>query len=86
MKEKVLDLLEEVCDDDVVREDLDMDLFEEELMDSLAFAELLAMIEDELGVVISPSEVVRSQVNTANKNYCFSRRKEITEVDYNEKH
>ena len=67
MKEKVLDLLEEVCDDDVVREDLDMDLFEEELMDSLAFAELLAMIEDELGVVISPSEVVRSQVNTANK-------------------
>ena len=49
MKEKVLDLLEEVCDDDVVREDLDMDLFEEELMDSLAFAELLAMIEDELG-------------------------------------
>ena len=67
MKEKVLDLLEEVCDDDVVREDLDMDLFEEELMDSLAFAELVAMIEDELGVVISPSEVVRSQVNTANK-------------------
>ena len=67
MKEKVLDLLEEVCDDDVVREDLDMDLFEEELMDSLAFAELLAMIEDELGVVISPSEVVRSQVNTANE-------------------
>ena len=67
MKEKVLDLLEEVCDDDVVREDLDMDLFEEELMDSLAFAELLAMIEDELGVVLSPSEVVRSQVNTANK-------------------
>lgn len=67
MKEKVLDLLEEVCDDDVVREDLDMDLFEEELMDSLAFAELLAMIEDELGVVISPSEVVRSQVNIANK-------------------
>ena len=67
MKEKVLDLLEEVCDDDVVREDLDMDLFEEELMDSLAFAELLAMIEDERGVVISPSEVVRSQVNTANK-------------------
>lgn len=67
MKEKILNLLEEVCEDDVVREDLDMDLFEEELMDSLAFAELLAMIEEELGVVISPSEVVRSQVNTANK-------------------
>lgn len=67
MKEKILNLLEEVCEDDVVREDLDMDLFEEELMDSLAFAELLAMIEEELGIVISPSEVVRNQVNTANK-------------------
>ena len=65
MKEKILNLLEEVCEDDVVREDLDMDLFEEELMDSLAFAELLAMIEEELGVVISPSEVVRSQLGTA---------------------
>ncbi|WP_302626723.1 D-alanine--poly(phosphoribitol) ligase subunit DltC [uncultured Eubacterium sp.] len=67
MEEKVLDLLEEVCEDDVVREDLDMDLFEEDILDSLGFAELLTMIEDELGVIIAPSEVVREQVNTANK-------------------
>ena len=67
MKEKVLDLLEEVCEDDIVREELDLDLFEEDILDSLGFAELLAMIEDELGVVIAPSEVVRDQVNTANK-------------------
>lgn len=67
MKEKVLDLLEEVCEDDIVREELDFDLFEEDILDSLGFAELLAMIEDELGIVIAPSEVVRNQVNTANK-------------------
>lgn len=67
MEEKVLDLLEEVCEDDVVREDLDMDLFEEDILDSLGFAELLTMIEDELAVIIAPSEVVREQVNTANK-------------------
>ena len=67
MKEKVLDLLEEVCEDDIVREELDLDLFEEDILDSLGFAELLAMIEDELGIVIAPSEVVRNQVNTANK-------------------
>lgn len=67
MEEKVLDLLEEVCEDDVVREDLDMDLFEEDILDSLGFAELLTMIEDELGVIIAPSEVVREQANTANK-------------------
>ena len=67
MKEKVLDLLEEVCEDDIVREELDLDLFEEDILDSLGFAELLAMIEDELGIVVAPSEVVRNQVNTANK-------------------
>ena len=67
MEEKVLDLLEEVCEDNVVREDLDMDLFEEDILDSLGFAELLTMIEDELGVIIAPSEVVREQVNTDNK-------------------
>ena len=37
MEEKLLDILEEVCEDDVVREDMDMDLFEEDLLDSLGF-------------------------------------------------
>ena len=67
MEEKVLDLLEEICEDDLVREEKDLDLFEEDILDSLGFAELLAMIEEELGVVIAPSEVVRDHVNTANK-------------------
>ena len=67
MEEKVLDLLEEICEDDIVREEKDFDLFEEDILDSLGFAELLAMIEEELGVVIAPSEVVRDHVNTANK-------------------
>ena len=67
MEEKLLDLLEEICEDDIVREEKDLDLFEEDILDSLGFAELLAMIEEELGVVIAPSEVVRDQVNTANK-------------------
>ena len=67
MEEKVLDLLEEICEDDIVREEKDLDLFEEDILDSLGFAELLAMLEEELGVVIAPSEVVRDHVNTANK-------------------
>ena len=47
MKEKVLDLLEEVCEDDIVREELDLDLFEEDILDSLGFAELLETHLDE---------------------------------------
>ncbi len=44
-----------------------MDLFEEDLLDSLGFAELLVDIEEEFGIIIPPSEVERSDMNTANK-------------------
>lgn len=67
MEEKVLDLLEEICEDDIVRENMDINLFEEDLLDSLAFTELLVAIEERFGVVISPSEVERSDVETPGK-------------------
>ena len=57
MEEKILGMLEEICEDDVIREERDMDLFEAELLDSLGFAELLVTIEEEFGIVIAPSEV-----------------------------
>ena len=67
MEEKILDLLEEICEDDIIREERDMDLFEEDILDSLGFEELLTRIEEETGVIISPSEVVRDDINTVNK-------------------
>lgn len=67
MQETVLDILEEICEDSVVRQDLDMDLFESDLMDSLGFAEMLVSIEDQLGIVIAPSEVAREDIKTPNK-------------------
>lgn len=67
MKEKILEILEDTCEDSIVREDLDMDLFEEDLLDSLGFAELLVNIESELGIIISPSEVTREDLSTPNK-------------------
>ena len=67
MKEKILDILVELCEDDEVRNNLDMDLFEEGLLDSLAFAELLFEVEESFGVIIAPSEIERSDINTANK-------------------
>jgi len=67
MEEKLLALLAELCDDDDVKNNLDEDLFESGLLDSLAFAELLFSIEDNFGVIIAPSEVERADINTANK-------------------
>ena len=67
MEEKILSILEELCWDEVVREDLDIDLLEEGLLDSLDYSELLVDIKSELDVVISPSEVTREEMNTPRK-------------------
>lgn len=67
MEEKVLALLEEICEDDVVRTDRNINLFEEDLIDSLAFTELLVGLEENFGIVIAPSEVEKQDVDTPNK-------------------
>lgn len=67
MEEKLLELLAELCEDEVVMEDRDIELFESGLLDSLAFAELLFAIEDEFGIIIAPSEVERADIDTPNK-------------------
>lgn len=67
MEEKILDLLAEVCEDDVVKSNLDLDLFETDLLDSLAFAELLFAIEEKFGVIIAPSEIERDDMSTPGK-------------------
>ena len=65
--DEVLDLIGEVCDDDEVRGERDLDLFEAGLLDSLAAIELLVGIEERFGVDIAPTAVERSEMNTPNK-------------------
>ena len=67
VKEQLLDMLEEICEDDVVREDLDINMKEEGLMDSLAFVEMLVRIEEIFGLSIAPTEVTYEEIDTPNK-------------------
>ena len=65
--ERMLDLIEDVCDDEVIREERDIDLFKAGLLDSMAAIELLVGIESEFGVVIAPTAVEREEMNSVNK-------------------
>ena len=65
--ERMLDLIEEVCDDEVIREERDIDLFKAGLLDSMAAIELLVGIASEFGVVIAPTAVEREERNSVNK-------------------
>lgn len=67
VEERMLDLIEEVCDDEAIREERDIDLFEAGLLDSMAAIELLVGIESEFSVEIAPTAVEREEMNTVNK-------------------
>ena len=67
IKEQVLEMLEEICEDEVVREDLDINMKEEGLMDSLAFVDMLVKIEEIFGLSIAPTEVTYEEIDTPNK-------------------
>lgn len=67
LEAEVLDMLEDICGDEAVREERDIDLFAAGLLDSLAAIEVLVEIEERFGVDIAPTAVERAEMNTVNK-------------------
>lgn len=67
MEDTLFSILEDITGTDEVRDNPDVDLFEEGLMDSLATVQLLVEIEGQLGVQVPVSEFDRAQWNTPNK-------------------
>lgn len=66
-QDAVLDILEMITGTDEVREDLNVDLFEEGLMDSLATVQLLVELEGQLNVQVPVSEFDRADWSTPAK-------------------
>jgi len=71
MQEKVLDIFEEVTGTDEIREDLDLDLFEAGLLDSLGIIEVLLKIEEVFGIKLQPTDLERTDMATANNLIAF---------------
>lgn len=67
MEEKVLDILERLCGTDEVRNDKNINMFENGLMDSLGFIELVLSMEEDFGLSVEPTEVQREEIDTPNK-------------------
>jgi D-alanine--poly(phosphoribitol) ligase subunit 2 len=60
VEERVLAVLAQVAEDDVVREEPDLRLFEQDVLDSLRTVELIVALSDEFGVELSPAELDRA--------------------------
>ena len=75
LKEMALDILEEACETDEVREDLGLDLFEAGLIDSLASVMVLLAIEERTGVKLQPTDITREDITTVNNFIKFLEEK-----------
>jgi D-alanine--poly(phosphoribitol) ligase subunit 2 len=64
VQESVLQLLQKITGRNELHDYLDINLFEEALLDSLGLVELIVASSQEFGVAISPSEVDRNSWST----------------------
>lgn len=71
MLDKVLDIFEEVTGTDEIREDLELDLFEAGLLDSLGIIEVLLKIEEVFGIKLQPTDLERKDMATVNNLVTF---------------
>ena len=65
--ERVLQLVASVAETDEVRNDLELPLYECQLLDSIKTVELMIGIEEEFGLKISPAEFERGNWETPRK-------------------
>ena len=67
MKDTVLDILEDLTGSDEVRNDLDIDIFETGLLDSMGTVQMVVDLRAQCGVDVPVSEFERTEWNTPNK-------------------
>ena len=65
-KNEVISLLAEICQDDVLKENPDIDLFDAGLLDSFGTIEFLVLVEERFGILVPITEFDRDVWNTPN--------------------
>ncbi|MCG3797375.1 D-alanine--poly(phosphoribitol) ligase subunit 2 [Bacillus toyonensis] len=65
-KDQVLNVLEEVCENDIVKDNPDVQLFEEGILDSFGTVSLLVEFQELLNIEVSISDFDRDEWATPN--------------------
>jgi len=61
VEEQILDRLSAICGTDEVRNNLDLALYERQVLDSMKTVELILAIEEQFGLYVSPAELDRAK-------------------------
>ena len=65
-KDLALEIMEEICETDEIKEDLDLDLFDAGPIDSLSTINIILLLEEKLGVRLQPTDFERNDITTVN--------------------
>ena len=57
MEDRVINIIAEICENEKIKDNLDIDLIENEILDSLAFITLISRLEEEFDIEIQPTQV-----------------------------
>lgn len=57
MEDKIMQILVDVCEDETILEDETINLIETNILDSLAFINLISRLEEEFNIEIEPTEI-----------------------------
>ena len=57
MEDRVINMIAEICENETIKDNLDIDLIENEILDSLAFITLISRLEEEFDIEIQPTQV-----------------------------
>ena len=71
LKNIALDIMEEICETDEIREDPDLDLMDAGLIDSLSTINIILLIEDKLGLKLQPTDFTKEDISTVNNFISF---------------
>ncbi len=64
---RVLDILETIAGTEQIRQDPDLELFEQHILDSLGMVELIIALSEEFTLDIAPAEIEREQWSSPRK-------------------
>lgn len=67
MRDRIMKIVSEICNDRIVLKNGDLDLFETGLLDSMSFIEMLVLLEEEFDILIKPEDIDKEKMNTPNR-------------------
>lgn len=70
-KKVALEIMSEVCETNELADDLDLDLVEAGLIDSLSTINIILLIEEKLGTNLQPTDFQKSDITTVNHFIAF---------------